>query len=224
MSTNVVARRLLVCAALAVAAVAGGACTDDSDGPADAPITDAIDRRPWNTEDHDRLEAIEVTGYVTGQTIDAGDALVRTFTSDANPDGVTLVVRARFAPCSPGTCWDPTEDLDDTRVEQIRQVLPTDHMDNPDLVFEYGPDELAPDFQGFDVYYRSMLEGGGTAIGYQFRYHDDVNLVEMMVYPQGAPTPITPDDLEAQMPRPWANEVAADVFAAFADEFNATAT
>lgn len=223
MRMNVAVGRLLMSAVLVITALGSSACTDGSDGPTDPPRgEDLLDRQPWGPQDHERLGQVEVTGYTVGQDIEAGDALVRTFISDANPAGVTLVVRARFSPCLPSSCWDPSEVVDDARIQKLRQVVPEEHRDNPALVFDLGLDELAPDFEGIGVYYLSFLDEDTNALGYQFRYHDNVNLVEMLVYPQGAPTPTDTDQLAAQMPKLWSTEVAADVFAAFAEELNVT--
>ncbi|MEO6988545.1 MAG: hypothetical protein ABI239_07845 [Aquihabitans sp.] len=217
---------------LLMTATLGAACTDGSDDDS-APTTTSTstipdDQKPpdlrdsWTPEDLERLAEIAVPDYESEATQLDGTVLTRRFVSDPSLDGVTLTADVRLAPCDPDSCWDLTQEPDDEHLSSLRALLPAIHQRNPDLVYEYGPDELIGDFEAFTLYWRSLVPAEHAyATGYHVLYHDGLNLIEIGVNPIGVPEPADDEMLEAQMPKEWAREVTADVFAAFADEFNA---
>ncbi len=219
-------------AALAMTLVIGTSCTKGSDDGSASTTTSSTtipdEQKPpllrdsWTPEDLDQLAEIEVPHYENG-TIDLTDSVLdRVFVSDADPDGSTLTVEVHLAPCDPVACWDLAQGPDDEQLTTLRSLLRPVHRDDPNLVFEYGTDELIGDFEVFTLYWRSFVpDDDAYATGYHARYHDDLNLIEITLRPSN---PVVPDDdeaLEAQMPEEWAREVTTDVFVAFADEFNA---
>lgn len=216
-----------LCVALAVL---GGACTNGSENGADhtaSTTTLPDDQKPpllresWTPDDLARLAEIEVSDYEDEQIELTDGALVREFVSDPDPEGTTLTVRVRLAPCTAATCWDLAQEPPPDQVAALRSQLPTAAQDDPDLVLEYGSADLVGDFEGFGLYYRSFQpDGDDSAIGYRALYHDGLNLMEATVTPTATSDPTDDEALEAQMPEEWAQEVTADVFAAFADEFN----
>ena len=208
----------------------GIGCTKGSDdaAPVTASTVTPEDQKPpllrdsWTHDDLTELADIDVPGYENEATDLKGTTLTRIFASDANPEGVTLTAKVRLSPCDPGACWDLAREPDEQRLAGLRSLLLSVHRNNPDLVFEYEPDELIGDFKAFTLYWRSFVPGKDvSATGYLAVYHDGLNRIEVTVSPEDAPTPVDDKALAEQMPKEWAREVAADVFAAFADEFNA---
>lgn len=230
MGTMRIGRRARVGLLLAIA-VASIGCTSDSDIGAENPDASTTtlpeDQKPpllresWTPEDLERLAEIDVSDY-EGELVDLTDTVLeRAFVSSPDPEGITLTIRVRLAPCDEVACWDLTQDPSDEEVARLRAQLPAAARDDPDLVLEYGPDDLVGDFEGFALSYRSFSpDGQASTIGYRVLYHDGLNFMEADASPSSAPDPADDDALVAQMPREWAEEVTADVFAAFADEFN----
>lgn len=216
-----------LCLALAILGVA---CTNGSGEGADAIASTTTlpdDQKPpllresWTPDDLARLAEIDVPDYEDEQVESTDRALVRDFVSDPDPEGTTLTVRVRLAPCTATTCWDLEQEPPADQLAQLRSQLSTAAQDDPDLVLEYGPERLVGDFEGFGLYFRSFRpDGEDSAIGYRALYHDGLNLMVATVTPNASSDPVDDAALEAQMPEEWAQDVTADVFAAFADEFN----
>lgn len=232
MGTTRMPGRMLV--AIVVLAIATGAsCTKGSDrdpAPTSASNTTTsipdeqkppLLRDSWTPEDLAALAEIEVPNYENGDVDLTDTMLTRVFESDSDLDGVTLTAEVRLAPCDPYACWALAEEPDDDHLDDLRSLLPPVHQDDPDLVFEYEAEEVTGDFEALTLYWRSFVTGDNAhTIGYYVLYHDGLNLIEITLTPDGAPEPTDDEMLEAQMPVDWAREVAADVFAAYADEFN----
>lgn len=234
MGTNRVVRSGLW-AVVAMTIVVVGACTSDSDDEA-APTTTSStttipdEQKPpelrdsWMPEDLEQLADIDVPDYESEETDLTDTALTRVFVSDPDPEGITLTAEVRLAPCDPEACWDLAQPPNEERLTSLQSLLPPVHRDNPNLLLVYGPDELIGDFEAFTFQWRSFVpDENAYATGYHTLYHDGLNRIEVTVTPNGAPEPTDDRALEDQMPDDWAREVTADVFAAFADEFNADA-
>ena len=223
----------LIGVALAMTAILGTSCTNGSDGsPASstAPSTTTTipdEQKPpllrdsWTPEDLDQLAEIDVPNYENGDVDLTDTMLTRVFESDPDLDGVTLMAEVRLAPCDPYACWDLAEEPDEDHLSDLRSLLPPVHQDDPDLVFDVEAEEVTGDFEALTLYWRSFVtDENAHTIGYYVLYHDGLNLIEITLTPNGGPEPTDDEMLEAQMPKDWAREVAADVFAAYADEFN----
>lgn len=218
-------------AVLAAAGLTLGACGDDggSDGSGDtidAPADDGDDAagEPWTDADLERLVTLEIDGYsLEGANVsEFGNATVQYVeTVPAGP--VALSALVTFQACDPFICTDLSAEVDEQRRRNARSLLPSIHIENPDLVEEIGPVELAGR-TAFVIYFRSFVaqdDGEATANSYRAVAHDGSNLISVQVNPDvasaGGPAD-TEAELEEQMDAVAGAVVAADILRAFSPE------
>lgn len=177
----------------------------------------------WTDVDLERLVAIEVEGYtLQNPTVtEFGNARVE-YVEDDPAGPVALSAWVTFQDCDPFICSNLSSEPDEEERANIRSLLPRIHIDNPDLVEEIGPDELA----GRTVlaaYFRSFVDqddGQATANLYQAVAHDGANIISINVSPSFGPEGLADnaEELEERMGADDGAAVAADILAAFSSE------
>jgi len=191
---------------------AGG--DDGSDAPGTA----------WTDIDFERLVTIEVDGYSieSARVSEFGNATVQHLES-APAGPVALSALVTFQPCDPFVCSDLSAEIDEQRRENIRSLLPRLHIDNPDLVEEIGPIELAGRTV-LAIYFRSFVDqddGQATALSYRAITHDGTNLITVQVSPDfmsAGGLAASAEELEERMDVDAGAAVAADVLTALSSE------
>ncbi len=194
--------RLTRLTALAVASVlvfaACGGDSDDTDAGAGADTgiaddTDSVGSEPeasgraeWTDADFERLVALPIDGYTleSGEVSEFGNATSR-YLENVPSTTVTLGALVTFDTCDPFLCTDLAAELDEQARENLRSLLPTVHIENPDLVEEVGPTELAGRTV-LGIYFRSYVgrdDGQSTALSYRAITHDGTNLITVQVGP-----------------------------------------
>jgi hypothetical protein len=135
--------------------------------------------------------------------------------------GLSAVVK--IAPCTPVACWDLEGEIGDDEEANLKSSLPQSHLDNSDLVFEYGTIEVASGYTAFFTYSRSFVSDGGstaTVNAYRLQYHDGSNAITIHVTPARLTSlPDSADELEMQMDQSKGEMAARNIFAAFAAAF-----
>ncbi len=218
-------------AMLVVGAVTLGACGDDGDaaGPGDTgdtsdPTGDAATGTPWTDADLERLVMLEVDGYTleNGNVSEFGNATAQ-YLEDAPAGPVALSALVTFQACDPFICTDLSAEIDEQRRENTRSLLPSIHIENPDLVEEIGPTELAGRTV-LAIYFRSFVEqddGQATALSYRAITHDGTNLVTVQVSPDfmsAGGLADSAEELEQRMDAAAGAAVAADILTALSSE------
>lgn len=220
----------LLGAMLAVGSLVLGACGDDGDDTGD-PTAPAVDGdggdaagTPWTDADFERLVTIEVDGYSleSANVSEFGNATVQYL--EETPSGpVALSALVTLQDCDPFICTDLSAELDEQQRANTRSLLPTIHIDNPDLVEEIGPTELAGRTV-LAIYFRSFVDqddGQATALSYRAITHDGTNLITVQVSPDFMSAGGLADsaaELEERMDAAAGAAVAADIIRAFSAE------
>lgn len=224
--------RLLVVIAASTLALA--ACGDDDGGgstaPSDGGEVDAgsgdgeAAGEAWTDEDFERLVAIEIDGYSleNGDVSEYGNASATYL--EENPSGpVALSALVTYTDCDPFNCTDLSVELDEERRANIRSLLPSLHIENPELVEEVGPVELAGRTV-LAIYFRSFVEqddGSATALSYRAITHDGTNLVTVQVSPDfysAGGLADSAEELAARMGPAEGAAVAEDILTALSSE------
>ena len=219
-------------AMLAVGAFVLGACGGDDDtadsgdtsepsgGGDDSDATGAA----WTDADLERLVTIEVDGYTlqNPNVSEFGNATVQ-YLEDVPAGPVALSALVTFQACDPFICTDLSAEIDEQRRANARSLLPSLHIDNPDLVEEIGPTELAGR-TALAIYFRSFVDQGdgqATANSYRAITHDDTNLITVQVTPDflsAGGLADSEDELEERMDAEAGAAVATDVLTALSSE------
>lgn len=137
-------------------------------------------------------------------------------------DGVMASVMLQ--PCDMFACWDLDGEITPDHEQNLRSMLSSDALNDPNLVFEYGNVEPAPGYEAFFTYAFQFARDGGSASGtnaYNLTYHDGRTWMMIGVQPEWGPLPETAEDFQAQLDQATGAAIAAEVFAAFADGFSA---
>lgn len=152
------------------------------------------------------------------------------YSSDATTAGGAKVqVLVSLAACDPFICsqLDPEAYASAEAQRNLKSILPTAHIENPDLKWEFGKFDLAPSDTGLFTYALSYMEikdsSGGTsrisANSFRAWYHDGRTFIGLDVYPQGATSIGSVTELEKTMTKSVAEKAAKDVFAALQPKF-----
>ena len=221
-------------AMLVVAAITLGACGDDgggdSVGPGDTgdstgPTGDDATGTPWTDADFERLVAIEIDGYTleNPNVTEFGNATV-SYLEEAPTGPVALSAFVTYQACDPFSCSDLSAEIDEQRRENARSLLPSLHIDNPDLVEEIGPVELAGR-TALVIYFRSFVDqddGQATANSYRAITHDGTNLVTVLVTPDFGSGGLADSaaELEERMDADAGAAVAAEILGALSAELD----
>ena len=220
-------------AVLAFGALVLGACGDDGDDSADPGGGDSVEPSDgggeatgtaWTDADLERLVTVEVDGYTlqNANVSEFGNATVQ-YLEDVPAGPVALSALVTFQACDPFICTDLSAEIDEVGRTNARSLLPTVHIDNPDLVEEIGPVELAGRTV-LAIYFRSFVDGDdgqATANSYRAVTHDGANLITVQVTPDfvsAGGLADSAEDLEQQMDADAGAAVAADVLTGLSAE------
>ncbi len=186
-------------------------------------------KRPALTEaDFTKLSSRTLAGFSAAVSRVSERQLLMTFTSDEKtPGGVKIIVHARIQPCDAMACYsmDPTDKMNEQWAKQAREMLVKQGYE--DGVFDVGTFELAAGYGGFMYFqlaHKIVEREGGlqskTGVhGFNVRYHDGSNAIQLQVYKRGSFDADSTADLERAMPRAMAEEAARKVFGLYADLF-----
>lgn len=183
---------------------------------------EAVSDRPALTiEQMTELARTEIEGYEAGDPVVGGGSpnVSVTYEPRENGNGVTAVVT--LATCNPFLCWDLDGDISSEHEQNLRSAIAPIHLDNPNLVFEYGPVQAAPGYDAFFAYFRSFVHQENTTAttnSYRMIYHDDANMISIMVTPAG-PIPASELELEMELDQSKGELTAKKFFAAYAQAF-----
>lgn len=211
---------------LALGACGGDDSTADTDGTVE-PTGDGGDAdatgTAWTDADLERLVAIEIDGYTleNGNVSEFGNATVKHI-EDTPAGPVALSALVTFQACDPFVCTDLSAEIDEQRRENARSLLATVHIENPDLIEEIGPVELAGR-TALVIYFRSFVDDGGsraTTNSYRAITHDGTNLITVQVSPDFASGGLadSAEELEERMDAAAGAAVATDMLTALSAE------
>lgn len=198
---------------------AGDAATEDGGSEPEDTGGDA-----WTDADIEALLATEIEGYERQDgRIVAGNGNVSYIT--AGPSEFDLQVGVTLTGCDPFVCAKQSRNPSGEELEALRSSLSSDALENPDLVFDVGVEELSPGYEAFTVYSKLFEQEGGSTLtinSYTARYHDGSNLIIIRVGTKpGFDSPDSAEANDAAMDAETGNRVASEVFAAFESEFDA---
>jgi hypothetical protein len=216
-------------AMLAVGAFVLGACGDDGDTvdtgePTNGSDDSNVAGTAWTDADLERLVTLEVDGYTleNPNVSEFGNATVQ-YIEDVPAGPVALSAFVTFQACDPFSCTDLSAEIDEQRRANARSLLPSLHIENPDLVEEIGPTELAGRTV-LAIYFRSFVDqddGQATANSYRAITHDGNNLITVQVTPDFISAGGLADsaaELEERMDAESGAAVAADILTALSSE------
>ncbi len=205
------------------ATATGSGATTASAEAASLAAPDGTDTSGDDGPTVDELNAIAADAEVAG--LEAGEATIggsgNSVSVAYRGDGVEAYVT--LTPCDPFLCWDLDGEIGAVQEENLRSNLASVHLENPDLVFEYGNVEPVPGYEAFSMYSFSFVVDGGSKAAsnsYRLMYHDDAKLITIAVGPEAGFLPDTAEEFLAEMDQSTGATVARDIFAAYADAFD----
>ncbi len=223
-----------LCTALSLLALfaCGGdddAGNDNGNGGERTPTSSAGSDATPTAEDLERLSNIDVPGFTRSDSRVIASAANALYTStEKTAGGASILVTVRVAGCDPFICGtlDPKDYEGAEAQRSLKSVLSTALIESPDLIWDFGPTELAPGMTGLHTYaagYLETKEASGTsrvsANAYRAWYHDGNLHIFIEVFQRGGDSPQALDDVKALMSMAEAEKAVKDVFAAFAPEF-----
>jgi len=220
----------LVCASLVLVPLAGCGGGDDSAGgnePEDpTPAQGRVGDVP--TPSAAQIEAmtqVQVPGYSSAEATKTLLGGAVTYIAQAKTaGGAELYVRVNVAPCDTFICRkiDVAEYADSEAQRSLKSVLPSAHIENPDLVWEFETIRLSPSADGLATYALSYLETKGSdgsvsrssVNSFRAWYHNGGTFVTLEVFARSPQSVMSLGDLRARMTRAEAEKAAQEVFAA----------
>ena len=210
--------KALVPAIVCLAFLTGGCGADDSEDVGPQPTV-----VPLTLE---QLASLTVPGFTTSGSNPTLLGTSVTYLSNATTaSGAQLTVVVRLVPCDEFVCGslDPNEYDSAQQQRDLKSILPTAHIENPGLRWEFGTARLSPKAEGLSVYAVSYLESTATdgavsrssANTYFAWFHNDGTYMNISVSPRGGAAPMTATDVEARMSKAEAETAVTTVFAAF---------
>jgi hypothetical protein len=167
-------------------------------------------------------EQTKVEGYEAKEPVPGAGGANVSVNYEPVEGGTGLSALVTLSPCDPFVCWDLDAEVTAEHEANLKSNLSRIHIDNPNLVFEYGTIQIASGYEAFYVYSRSFVaEGGSTSTtnSYRLLYHDGTNLISLEVSPEFGPLPESEDALEMEMDQAKGEMAARGFFAAFAGAF-----
>ncbi len=223
---------LIALAALSLTACGGNGDTANSDATPTSrgSGSEARSAAPTAAE----LEAFtqtEVTGYARSDSrVVSGSGSVLYTSSEKTAGGANVLVNVRLGACDPFLCGtlNPRDYASAEARRNLQSALPSAHIENPELVWEFGPVELSSGRTGLFTYALSYVEtkdasgGVSRASANSFRawYHNGGLHIMLEVFSRGGDSARSAADLTRLMSRAEAEEAAKHVFAAFAPLFD----
>ncbi|MGE3075953.1 MAG: hypothetical protein AB7N24_08710 [Dehalococcoidia bacterium] len=214
----------LVLVALVTLSCGGGGDDDDINEPSGDDSKDTSSRATPTSEDLVAIANTAVPGFTALDPRGTGLGATVVYSSDTKTSGgANVQVLVSLVACDPFICGklDPDQYSSPEAQRNLKSILPTAHIENPDLQWEFGTVDLSGE-TGLYTYALSYVESkdnaGGTtrlsANAYRAWYHDGRIFVSMDVYARGITSVSSVEDLEAGMSKAEAEKAAKDVFAA----------
>lgn len=226
----------LAASTIVVLALVSSACGgDDTESTDTSPRSTPTSASKQPTPTAAQLEAFSkqaVPGFTASDARVIPIGATVTYTSEAkNAAGAQVVVLVQVSACDAFTCasLDPATYSSAEAQRNLKSVLPSAHIENPALRWDFGALKLSPSATGLYTYGLSYLEtkdaSGGTtrtsANSYRAWYHDGRILMTMQVFSRGGSSVRSLADLEKEMTRAEAEAAAIKVFAALSPNFAA---
>lgn len=216
---------------IALAVACGGDNNGDSTGADHIPTTtDAAevaassvpsgDRAALVVDEMTELATTQVEGYERKEPTTNPNNVTVAYDPVEGGSGLSSVVT--LAPCVPIVCWDLSGEITMEHEQNLKSNLAPVHLENPDLVFEYGNIEIASGYEAFFNYSFSFVadEGSKAATNsYHLVYHDGTNLISIQVTPEFGPLPDSADVFQMEMDQSKGEMAARTFFAAYMDAF-----
>lgn len=166
-----------------------------------------------------------VPGFTSSDIRGSAAGATAMFTSSATTaGGANVLVLVNVSACDPFVCGklNPADYQSAESQRALKSTLPTAHIENPDLHWEFGAVQLAPGKSGLFTYALSYVEtkdaaGGTTRISadaYRAWFHDERTVIAMEVFSRGGQAARSAAELERNMSRNDAEAAAKAVFAA----------
>lgn len=228
-------RLLTVIAALfALFAVACGGGGDDDAGESTATATATTSPAGSSTTQAaptpsaaqiEEILKLSIAGYTASDSSlnPLGGSVTHTATAKT-AGGASLLVRAQIAQCDAFICGslDPKTYESVEAQRNLKSILPSAHIENPALRWEFGAVQLSATARGLYYFAQSYLETKGadgsvtrsSANSYRAWYHNGGTLVSLDVFARSSESILSQADLEKRMTKAEAEKAAKDVFAA----------
>ena len=166
-----------------------------------------------------------VAGFTSSDIRSLAAGATALFTSTATTaGGANVLVLVNVSACDPFICnkLNPADYQTAEAQRALKSTLPSAHIENPALRWEFGAVQLAPGKSGLFTYGLSYLEtkdaAGGTtrssADAYRAWFHDERTVIVLEVFSRGGQAARSAADLERNMSRNAAVAAAKVVFAA----------
>lgn len=147
-----------------------------------------------------------------------------TYTADAKTaGGASLLVRVQLAQCDAFICGslDPKAYEAAEAHRNLKSILPSAHIENPALRWEFGAVQLSNTAKGLYYFAQSYVETRGadgsvsrsSANSYRAWFHNGGTLVSLDVFSRSSDSILSVADLEKRMTKAEAEKAARDVFA-----------
>jgi hypothetical protein len=218
---------------VALAACGGdgsGSISGRSDTPVATPAATASSQASKPTSE-ELLTGVSgaVAGFTSSDIRSSAAGATALFTSTATTaGGANVLVLVNVSACDPFICskLNPADYQSAEAQRALKSTLPSVHIENPALHWEFDAIQLAPGKAGLFIYGLSYVEtkdaAGGTTRAstnaYRAWFHDGRTLIAMDVFSRGGQSAKSTADLEKNMSRTDAEAAAKAVFAAIAAE------
>lgn len=226
-------RLLTVIAALfALVAVSCGGSGDDDAGETTATATaspaggsTAPTAPTPSAVQVEEILKLSIPGYTASDSSlnPLGGSVTHTATAKT-AGGASLQVRVQLAQCDAFICGslDPKTYESAEAQRNLKSILPSAHLENPALRWEFGAVQLSATSRGLYYFAQSYLETKGadgsvtrsSANSYRAWYHNGGTLVSLDVFARSSESILSQADLEKRMTKAEAEKAAKDVFAA----------
>jgi hypothetical protein len=218
---------------VALAACGGdgsGSISGRSDTPVATPAATASSQASKPTSE-ELLTGVSgaVAGFTSSDIRSSAAGATALFTSTATTaGGANVLVLVNVSACDPFICskLNPADYQSAEAQRALKSTLPSVHIENPALHWEFDAIQFAPGKAGLFIYGLSYVEtkdaAGGTTRAstnaYRAWFHDGRTLIAMDVFSRGGQSAKSTADLEKNMSRTDAEAAAKAVFAAIAAE------
>lgn len=216
---------LVVIVSLALVSCGGGG--EETPPTAAEPASASPSQSASKPSSAELLQAVSATvsGFTASDVRAIPIGATATYTSNATTaGGANVAVLVQASACDPFICrrLDPATYQTAEAQRSLKSTLPSAHIENPALRWEFGTVELASGKTGLFTYALSYLEtkdaSGGTsrisANAYRAWFHDGRSLITLDVFSRGGLSARSTADLERNMSKAEAEAAAKSVFGA----------
>lgn len=201
-----------------------GATSEDTDK--ESTRTTVSSRPTPSSAQLEDLTKLSVPGYVAADASLNPIGAAVTYTSEKKTAGdASVLVRVTLAPCDGFICagLDPKEYEGAETQRNLKTILPSAHIENPALRWEFGAFKLSSNATGLYYYALSYVESKGadgsvsrsSANSFRAWYHNGMILISLDVFSRSSSSVLSALDLEKRMTKAEAEQAARDVFVVF---------